>query len=305
MSENKSKMDLLFEQHKKQAEEELRLCQENPQRYLSRCYKIKYPEPQEYLHVFDYYDLLNQIENVNQPETQFIFIDNGKFYYELFQLTHCEIKTLSKECKQYLKEKFNSITLKKPFFMRAGTTSAKKKFYKSCIVKTFKDFIKSITDHLEIFEMAGWGHSDNIFCARELLPIKKFGINAMDKLPLTTEIRIFATPEKITGQFDYWEKDACLENAKMDLKYMHPRPSSTEEYNKRMQDYKIKLDKVYPIAYNIDLVDLCYLTEKAIQIASKLNGHYSIDFLKDKHGKWWLIDLAPAEKSYYFDRLSK
>lgn len=37
--------------------------------------------------------------------------------------------------------------------------------------------------------------------------------------------------------------------------------------------------------------------EQASEIAEHMDGEWSVDFLMDKHGVWWLIDMALAENS--------
>ena len=43
------------------------------------------------------------------------------------------------------------------------------------------------------------------------------------------------------------------------------------------------------------------LKEMAIKAARACEGHWSVDFLEDKDGHWWLTDMAPEEVSYKYE----
>jgi hypothetical protein len=46
-------------------------------------------------------------------------------------------------------------------------------------------------------------------------------------------------------------------------------------------------------------IEVRILTNIAEMVGSVLPGSWSVDFAKDRDGKWWLIDIALAEQSWH------
>ncbi len=52
---------------------------------------------------------------------------------------------------------------------------------------------------------------------------------------------------------------------------------------------------------NPSKADIEFMARAAEEITQRLGGYWSVDFLKDKHGKLWVIDLAEGALSYRND----
>lgn len=100
---------------------------------------------------------------------------------------------------------------------------------------------------------------------------------AFNDMPITQEFRFFARDGVVASYQPYWPAEAFNE---------HAAPS--------IPDWKDKLEEMKVI----DPDDLTTLGKVAAKVSSELGGYWSIDFLKDKDGIWWLIDMAEGDQSY-------
>lgn len=97
---------------------------------------------------------------------------------------------------------------------------------------------------------------------------------AFDNMPITEEYRVFARSGRIDGYQPYWPATS-IENASVD-------------------DW---VDALAAIS-TPSAKDLAYMTEASERITKRLGGYWSVDFLKDKDGQLWLIDMAEGDKSF-------
>jgi hypothetical protein len=93
-------------------------------------------------------------------------------------------------------------------------------------------------------------------------------------MPVTQEFRFFASKGKVEGFQPYWPKHSI-------------KDASVTDWPERLE----KISKLGPR-------DQEKLTEMAASITRRLEGDWSVDFLRDRHGKWWLIDMAEGQLSY-------
>lgn len=98
--------------------------------------------------------------------------------------------------------------------------------------------------------------------------------HAFEGMPVTQEFRFFAGAGRVDGYQPYWPAHS-IQNP------------SVEDWAQRLEG----ISKLKP-------ADLQHLIGMASAVTSKLEGDWSVDFLKDRQGKWWLIDMAEGALSY-------
>ena len=162
-----------------------------------------------------------------------------------------------------------------PCFLRTGMTSNKHDWKDSCYLD--KSDANTVIDHVcNLIEasysayLAGAPSDFSFFAVRKLIPTKTI-LTAFNGMPITKERRVFIRDGKVQCNHPYWPKEA-LENV-------------TEEQLELLHYYEEE-DSVI-----IDMANF---------IGRHLKGYWSIDFLKDIHGNWWIIDMATGDRSYHY-----
>lgn len=79
----------------------------------------------------------------------------------------------------------------------------------------------------------------------------------------------------------YWPEDAIKF-------YGHSKIWESTNWREQLQELNTESE-----------IEITILTNYAEKVASVLDGAWSVDFAKDKEGKWWLIDMALAKESYH------
>ena len=106
-------------------------------------------------------------------------------------------------------------------------------------------------------------------------------------LPLRSEFRVFYDFDKKNAIFtaNYWDYD-------------YVRPHLYEATDKIIFDHeKEKLQRQF--FYNRLGVEA--MVEEAMKNVTELEGQWSIDILMDENGQFWLIDMAVAQRSAYWE----
>lgn len=99
---------------------------------------------------------------------------------------------------------------------------------------------------------------------------------AFNEMPITQEFRFFAR-DGITERYQpYWPVEAFIGHE-----------PNVDGWKEKLAAFK----QIEPEVLNL-------LAKQAANVSAELGGFWSVDFLKDKNGKWWLIDMAEGEKSY-------
>jgi hypothetical protein len=111
------------------------------------------------------------------------------------------------------------------------------------------------------------------FVVREMLDTTAV-FHAFDGLPITEEFRFFSEDGRAIGHQPYWPEKAII--------------------SPTVDDWQVRLKSISTLS----LGDHQQLSEWADQITNALTGAWSVDFLRDSAGNWWLIDMAEANKSF-------
>ena len=161
-----------------------------------------------------------------------------------------------------------------PLFIKTSFTSNKHYWQETCCLPNADR--ATIIKHMgEI--LFSQGFSPYPFAAslliREMLKTEP-AFHAFGSMPVTQEFRVFAGNGTVEGYQPYWPKESIKD------------PSAP--------DWEQKL----AVINSINDQDLRQLTKMAGDITRHLDGEWSVDFLKDRDGKWWLIDMAEAKLSY-------
>jgi hypothetical protein len=162
-----------------------------------------------------------------------------------------------------------------PVFIKTSFVSNKHDWLKSCcLASADRD---TVIKHLESI-VGLQGFTDYLIApsllVRQMLETEAAFHAFYGKMPVTQEFRFFASKGKVEGYQAYWPEKEIKD------------PSVT--------DWKERLKQIAVLGPR----DQARLIEMAANVTRRLDGEWSVDFLKDRHGKWWLIDMAEGSRSY-------
>ncbi len=107
-------------------------------------------------------------------------------------------------------------------------------------------------------------------------------------MPLSTEFRVFYdfTTRRPLYCANYWDEGYCR-----DAIGRHPK--DLREYDRRLPALEKTYREQAPMAFE--------LVRKTFSNVEGLKDVWSVDLLLDSDGGWWLIDMAQAHRSVYWD----
>jgi hypothetical protein len=164
-----------------------------------------------------------------------------------------------------------------PVFIKTSFVSNKHEWLKTCCLASADR--ETVIQHVE--RIVGFqGFSDYLVSSsllvRQMLETHA-EFHAFDgQMPVTQEFRFFASKGKVEGYQAYWPEH------------------SIKGQNPSVADWSERLEKISKLGAK----DLAKLIEMAANVTRRLEGEWSVDFLKDRHGKWWLIDMAEGSRSF-------
>lgn len=160
-----------------------------------------------------------------------------------------------------------------PVFLKNSFTSAKHYWNDSCFISSESDDIAGKISELSHYLTF---HTPLIalhLIAREFIKLDP-AFYAFNGTPITEEYRVFADNGKVVGWQPYWPEAAIQD------------PND--------ENWKEKLRKISQPSGS-DIVEMSKVSEV---ITKDLGGYWSVDFLKDKDGDFWLIDMALGDMSF-------
>lgn len=166
-----------------------------------------------------------------------------------------------------------------PAFVRTGLTSGKHEWKRTCGVETrdenhIREHIRALAEFSAIADLPM-----TEIAVREMLRTEPL-FHAFYGMPVVPETRIFARNGTITHAQPYWPASAIL----------HP---DVDDWEARLERANREMLESWP-----------RLCEKSADISRHpvfAPDEWSIDWLKDRDGKWWCIDMALGEMSYRHD----
>lgn len=182
-----------------------------------------------------------------------------------------------------------------PAFIRTGQTSNKHSWKYTCGgCKSPADLPRIIGNLTEISGMADLPLV--CFMVREMLPTKPIFL-AFEDMPVTREFRFFAENGEITHIQPYWPEDALLMRKR---EWDDPNTERKPYVKDDVPDWKDKLSLMSALSTQ----EYGMLAEMSKAISKELplpQGGWSIDWLQDSNGKWWLTDMAVEILSYRWE----
>ncbi|MBI6882468.1 hypothetical protein [Pseudomonas putida] len=161
-----------------------------------------------------------------------------------------------------------------PLFMKTSFTSKKQDWVESCCLESSDPgvVLNQLANIVGFQGFSPYVVSPSLLI-REMLETAPV-FHAFNEMPVTQEFRLFADKGKVLGYQPYWPAESIQ--------------------NPSVQDWEPKLKKISRLGEK----DLDHLVAMAANVTKELEGEWSVDFLKDRHGKWWLIDMAEGALSY-------
>lgn len=169
-----------------------------------------------------------------------------------------------------------------PCFLRTGQLSNKHDWKRSCFIEKPEDILSHVANLVEtsyMVNIAGRPLRFDFWAVREMLNTKPEFTHFPGDMPVTREIRAFVNKGKTQCVHPYWVSDAFKGLGKEEKKLL-----------KEVQKLPPKDHEVYR------MIDY---------IARYFKGYWSVDFLEDKDGKWWCIDMAVGKRSYHYPKCKK
>ena len=158
-------------------------------------------------------------------------------------------------------------------FIKNGLYSGKHSWKYSCCIKRGDN----VANHIAciVYEWAIRSNDEsNELIVREMIDVDP-AFHAFDgNMPITEEYRLFSKDGETYAYQPYWPEDAIREPSCDDWK---------ERLNKISMPSKELLEKMSKISS---------------KVTKSLKGDWSVDFLIDKKGNTYLIDMATSERSY-------
>jgi len=213
-------------------------------------------------------------ENIRHPSTLTIPLDLA-FQDKVLEEQHPEgeyleqVKKLADQIEAFGKQHGF------PLFIKSSFTSAKHSWNTSCYLENANPtgLLDNLFEILHFQACCSPHRYTPELVVREMIPTDaKFW--AFGNMPVTEEFRVFARSGRAVGYQPYWPKTS-IQDASLD-------------------DYDDLLTSIATPSAK----DLAYMTEASERVTKRLGGYWSVDFLKDKDGRLWLIDMAEGDKSF-------
>lgn len=173
-------------------------------------------------------------------------------------------------------------------FIKNGCFSNKFNFKSAVPSTSFVSIAEGLMDimyHSISFDTSGWTE----VAVRERIPFDETKTPTIyNGMPLRNEYRVFYDfdKKKLLYSVNYWDWDHCHKA----ISYNATDKIIYEATYKNLQEHFLEKQK------NVEL-----LVSKHMKNVKKLSGQWSIDILEDELGNFWLIDMAVAQRSAYWD----
>lgn len=260
--------------------------------YKKDMYERALKSPTE---IRNWWPLVKDLSNINSPFTQLVPVplggsgDTHKYIHSKNFPRKEDPKTnyilgeqIIQQCMRaffLLKSKFPE---DKEFFLKTGSNAGKHSWSHTCLIK--REFGADelewlLYSQIEEQYMSGRGTTVIDFVFRQMIPTNHVFTAFGKGLPINPEVRVFYVNGKVEYLHPYWPPSAIR--------------TSERNWEHKLQKMNQDIWKQREL-----------LSQMGQQVGEKLKSIYpnwSIDFLQDSKGKWWLIDVGEAEKSFRWD----
>lgn len=160
-------------------------------------------------------------------------------------------------------------------FLRTGATSNKHDWKNTCYLTPESNIVNHVGRLMEFSMMVDlpW----QTWAVREMIKTTPITTAFDGDMPIAPEVRLFAERGKLICAHPYWPEEAFRQGHNTDDKV-------TDEQIKQLAE----------------MPDMKELTKLAEYISQQFMHAWSIDFLQDTDGNWWLTDMALANASYHW-----
>lgn len=162
-----------------------------------------------------------------------------------------------------------------PVFMRTGHTAGKHDWATTCYVRShdrLQPHVHALVDFSGCHDLP-----TDVWVFRRLIHTRPL-FHAFRGMPITREFRFFADAERGVHHVQpYWPAHAIEGHCR-------------ESWKEKLAAASILTD-----------VERDTLSALAVRAAQAVGGDWSIDFLQDESGEWWLTDMALTATSYRWD----
>lgn len=207
---------------------------------------------------------------IPQPRTLFVMLNEK------------ELESLYNEAvPESVTEKVKCVcdTMFYPCFLRTDLASGKHGWKKTCFI----DGKSELWEH--IYEVVSFnlcadllGLDFKALVVREFIPMDTHFTAFYGDMPVNPERRYFIKDGKVVCHHPYWIEEAIEESKE-------PSIPNWREVAKQLNTETEE--------------EIQLLTKYALMVAEKLPSSWSVDFCKAKDGRWILIDMALAERSWH------
>lgn len=164
-----------------------------------------------------------------------------------------------------------------PLFLRTDILSGKHRWEKTCYVRRSEDVLAHATNLFEDHLMAMGIPDPTALVFREFLHLD-YRFKAFLGMPVACEWRIFSTEGVIDCEHFYWPEDV--------FEHRHHKPALPENWRELRAELAA-----------LSLPDKC--RGWAAHMTRRLGGSWSVDVARSRIGEWYLIDMAPAARSWH------
>jgi hypothetical protein len=225
--------------------------------------------PQNPTSMLYWYPIIKDLP-IPQPKTMFVLLSEK----ELKHLYNEEIlETVTDKIKVVCKTMFY------PCFLRTDLASGKHHWKDSCFVDDEAKIQKHVFEVVESNLMADiTGLDFKAFAVREYIPMDSKFTAFYGDMPVNPERRYFVKDGTVVCHHPYWVEEAIEES----------KTPSAPNWRELSKEMNIETES-----------EISLLTNYALMVTGKLSGAWSVDFCKAKDGRWILIDLAVANRSWH------
>lgn len=206
---------------------------------------------------------------INVPKTIFVKADYG----DLLKLLDGELPASWPDTLERLGKAVEEVG--EPFFLRTAYLSGKHEWSNTCYCENLGSLNRNITGLIEYTEMS-FAVPFGCFVVREFLNLNS-SFRAFNNMPIAREFRFFVQDAEVLHWQPYW-------------------PASSIQ-NPDGEYWMLSLKRMSIL----DPRSMNYLNCRAKEIGKKLGGFWSVDFAQHAGGRWFLIDVARGEQSFYWD----
>lgn len=197
---------------------------------------------------------------------------------------------------EYLKGFLNQIDFdtNRDLFIKTGNFSNKFDF-STCKVTNLDNLGQQFLDIYYTAMMVGAGNNSELV-VREYIKNDIEKSTIYNGMPLNTEFRVFYNfdTNEVLGTFNYWDTKVVSDNLKSKMRY---DKEAVEDY-KNFTTASLEIEKEFE-----ELKDKATSLVRDCMLEVDLQGAWSIDLMY-VNGEFYLIDMALAHQSYYYDRVA-